>query len=687
MDGDVLRPNDGTGTTWVQLLQARAAQQGERKAFCFLVDGEQQEVWLTYAQLDRAARSVASRLGSTYPAGSRALLLYPPGLEFIVGLFGCWYAGLVAVPAYPPRSAHHASSLKTLQGIAADAEPSVVLTAARLQSVIEATKQAVPALAEVPVISSDDSSPPADHAWVHPAIDARTLACLQYTSGSTAAPKGVMLTHANLFHNSAIIRECFGHTAHSQGVIWLPPFHDMGLIGGVLQPVYSGFPVTLMAPAAFLQRPVRWLEAISRFRGTTSGGPNFAYELCIRHAREMDFAKLDLSSWDLAFNGAEPIDPRTIDRFSATFAACGFRREAFYPCYGLAESTLIVSGGRKADAPVIRSFDAAAFEDHRVQPASSDESAKRLVGCGQAQADGVIEIVDPATHTRCAAGRIGEVWVRSSSVAAGYYQNPGATEEVFAARLSGSDDRPFLRTGDLGFVDNGELFLTGRLKDLIIIRGRNHYPHDIEQTVQESHKALRRDSGAAFSIGTDGGEQLVVLQEVERTQRDADLDGMIGAIRQAIAEEHEIQAHAVVLLKPGGVYKTSSGKIRRNDCRRAFLKSELEPLAQWIQSSAPVEPALAEPAMAAVPQTAEAIENVIVARLAAALNVHPDEIDPAEPFARYGLDSVGASELAATLEKDLGRELPGTLFYDYPSARDLAEHLASQPAEVGGGSQ
>ena len=595
---------------------------------------------------------LAARLCSSHAANSRVLLLYPPGLEFVVGLFGTWYAGMTAVPAYPPRSAHHASSLATLQGIAHNAEPAVILTTARSQSLIETAKKSVAALANSPVLASDDGAEDPASQWREPEITGNTLACLQYTSGSTAAPKGVMLTHANLLHNSGIISECFGHTGASRGVIWLPPFHDMGLIGGVLQPVYSGFPVTLMAPAAFLQRPLRWLAAISRFGGTTSGGPNFAYELCVKHARNADLSSLDLSTWDVAFTGAEPIDPRTLERFTATFAPCGFRREAFYPCYGLAESTLIVSGGEKTAAPVLQSVSQQAMENHQVIRTDAGSDAKTFVGCGRAHADATIEIVDPTTRTRCPAGRIGEIWTRSSSVASGYWRDAQTTAEVFASRLAGSNEGPFLRTGDLGFYENNQLFVTGRLKDLIIVRGRNHYPHDIEDTAQESHEALRPDSGAAFAVDAldgEGSEQLVIVQELERTQRDADPNAVIGAIREAIAEKHEIQVSAVVLLKPGGVPKTSSGKIRRSACRAAYLKGELEPVAKWVQPAAPVEnqsPAPVESPKPSGPLSLEQIEDLIVTKLAQALHASDDEIDPAEPFARYGLDSAGAVELA-----------------------------------------
>lgn len=672
-----------SATTWLQVLEQRTALHPERQGYCFTSDGENQEAGLTYAELDRQARTVAARLQALCLPGSRAILLYPPGLEFISGLFGCWYAGIIAVPAYPPRSAHHVGSLATLGAIAADSEPAVVLTAARSRSMIEAAQRAVPALTGVPTLATDSDSTETADSWRDPQVTGESVACLQYTSGSTATPKGVVLTHSNLLENSAVIRECFGHSAASQGVIWLPPYHDMGLIGGVLQPLFAGFPVTLMAPAAFLQRPIRWLHAITRFGGTTSGGPNFAYELCIKQTRPEDRAGLDLGTWDVAFNGAEPIDPRTIDRFVEAFAPCGFRREAFYPCYGLAESTLIVSGGEKSAAPVVQSICPEEMEKHRVVRPIADRPSKSFVGCGRARSAESIVIVDPATRRPCDAGRIGEIWTRSASVASGYWRNAKATAEVFNDRLDGSGEGPFLRTGDLGFLDGDELFVTGRLKDLIIIRGRNHYPHDIEQSVQESHSALRPASGAAFSVSEDAMERLVVVQEVERTQRDSDLDAVIATIRQAVAEKHDLAIFAVMLVKPGQIPKTSSGKIRRDACRTAYLKGQLEQLAFWKQAFEPAEdesPELDPETSEEASLSAEQLEDLITEKVAAAVGVPPGEIEPAEPFARYGLDSAGAVELAGTLSDLLGRELSGTLFYDYPSPHELALHLAGLPA-------
>ncbi len=670
--------------TWVELLRDRATALGQDVGFIFLADGDEQELAISYAQLDRQARAIASTLQDAGAAGGRALLLYPPGLEFIAGLFGCWYAGVTAVPVYPPRSAQHPAAFATLRAIAEDAHPTVVLTVSRLLPTLKASAAQLPLLGAVPLIATDDADLISRFdRWNEPAVNAQTVACLQYTSGSTSMPKGVMLTHANLMFGSEVIRDCFGHSRASRGVIWLPPYHDMGLIGGILQPLYAGFPVTLMAPAAFLQRPLRWLSAITRDRATTSGGPNFAYELCARSVREQDKRALDLSSWEVAFNGAEPIDPHTMERFARAFASCGFRREAFYPCYGLAEATLLVSGGERAAPPLVRRFDAIALNQHRVQPVPpGGDGGKELASCGRPRPTGAVLIVHPESCLTCDVGAIGEIWVRGGAVARGYWQKPTENDEVFGARLADTGEGPFLRTGDLGYFDQGELFITGRLKDLIIIRGRNHYPQDIEQVAQASHAALQPGAGAAFSVNGEGPERLVIVQELERTQRNVEPQIVIDAIREHVARHHELQVAGIVLLKPGQILKTSSGKVRRRACRAAYLSKEFESLAWWVQPVEAAEAAADEPETSstpAAPLSYEQLEDLIIEKFAALLSLPADQIDPAEPFARYGLDSAGATGLAGELELALGWPLAATAFYDHPSVSDLARHLTDEP--------
>jgi 8-amino-7-oxononanoate synthase len=571
-------------STLVEMLRHRARCQPSDIAFIYLVDGEQEHVSLTYQELDRQARAIGAWLESLGLAGERALLLYPAGLEFVAGFFGCLYAGVVAVPVYPPRRNR---SLNRIQGIADDARAKVALTTDVVLDRVEAIIDETPHLKQLAWLDTCHIPEGMDQRWRMPDIHGETLAFLQYTSGSTGTPKGVVLNHANLVHNSALIAHSFEHSRSCTGVFWLPSYHDMGLIGGILQPLYVGRPNVLMSPMTFLQKPYRWLSAITRFRGTTSGGPNFAYDLCVRKITPEQRKTLDLSSWRVAFNGAEPVRAETLERFAEAFAPCGFRREAFYPCYGLAEATLIVSGGHVHAPAVVRHFDAHAMTEDRVvtvEPAGA--GARPLVGCGGNLPDQTIVIANPETMTVCEPNKIGEIWVGGPSVAQGYWQRPDTTAAMFRAVLKDTGQGPFLRTGDLGFIRDGELFVTGRLKDLIIVRGVNYYPQDIELTVQRSHPRLRLDCGAACTIEHNDQELLVLVQEIDR-HKQGQLESMYEAICRAVALEHELRPDAIVLVRAGSIPKTSSGKIQRHACRKGFYEGTLDVVGQW-QSNASV---------------------------------------------------------------------------------------------------
>jgi 8-amino-7-oxononanoate synthase len=570
-------------TTLVDLLCQRAELQADDRAYTFLVDGESEEVHLTYGELDRQARAIGAWLQSQDLKGQRALLLYPPGLDFIASFFGCQYAEVVAVPAYPPRMNRAPSRV---QAIAADAGATVALTTdailERIRPLIDQTLD----LKGLRWLSTDRSVYGADQGserqWQRPRITGDTLAFLQYTSGSTGTPKGVMLSHSNLLHNSALIAYAFEHTRSASGVFWLPSYHDMGLVGGVLQPLYLGRPNILMSPAAFLQKPFRWLQAISRYRATTSGGPNFAFDLCARKVTPEQRARLDLSSWTVAFTGGEPVRAETLGQFAETFGPCGFRPEALYPCYGLAEATLLVSGGYKTAPPVVRWFDRKSLEADRVVPIAAEEGggARALVGCGQTMPDQQIVIADLNGRTRMPAGQVGEVWASGPSVAQGYWQRTDETEQTFRAYLQSTVEGPFLRTGDLGFIQDGEVFVTGRLKDLVIVHGGNHYPQDIEATAAKSHPGVRAGWGAAFTVGEGTEQKLVIILELERHQR-AEAAQVIGAIRRDVAREHDLVVDSIVLVRAGSIPKTSSGKVQRHACRDAFLYRRLDVAAEW----------------------------------------------------------------------------------------------------------
>ncbi|MEX2231040.1 MAG: fatty acyl-AMP ligase [Cyclobacteriaceae bacterium] len=559
-------------TSLVEILRWRAKNQPHRLAYRYLIDGEYEEVVLTYEELDRRARSIGGLLQSSAKAGDRALIIFPPGLDFIAAYFGCLYAKILAIPAYPPHPARPERNLPIILRIAADAKPAVALLTSSLFDVINSRKEMCNEFGNIQLLATDN--PQIDDwadQWQQPEIGRNDLAFLQYTSGSTTAPRGVMISHGNLLHNMDLIGRCFGVSSENHGVIWLPPYHDMGLIGGILQPVYSGIPVTLIPHMMFLQRPFRWLQTISRFNATTSGGPNFAYDLCIRKIKKEQRELLDLSSWEVAFNGAEPVYHKTLDQFADYFAPCGFRREAFLPCYGLAESTLMVMGAPKARSPLIQNLTNSGLEQNQaiITPEKS-ENTRTLVSCGQNFSGQDVRIVNVETLATCQADEVGEIWVSGPSVARGYWNKPSETKFTFGAWLSNSKEGPFLRTGDLGFLHEGELYVTGRIKNLIISEGKNHYPHDIERTVEGSHPAIRQAGCAVFSIYKSGGEDIIIIVEIDH-KFVVKTEEVIKEMREAVSIHHGLHVHDIILTKPGGIPKTTSGKIRHFLCKEYYL--------------------------------------------------------------------------------------------------------------------
>ena len=663
----------GKGRSVIGLLRERASSQPHRRAYTFLGRDGREESTLTYRELDSRARTIASALREFGITEGRALLLYPPGLEFLAGFFGCLYAGVVAVPAYPPDPSRGSRTLPRLRAITADAEPAVALT---VSTVFEAAR---PFLAEAPDldrlcwIQTDSLSRIEDERWLEPNARKEDLALLQYTSGSTGSPKGVKLTHANLLHNAAMVYSAFEHTQDDVYVSWLPTFHDMGFMAGVLQPLYAGIPAVEMSPIAFLQRPLRWLAAISRYKATTSGGPNFAYDLCARRISDEDKTELDLSSWTVAFNGAEPVRAETFDRFAEAFQSCGFRREAFYPCYGLAEATLIVTGGSRTAAPIIKPW----TDLDGKKDLSLNNSKKQVVGCGRALLNQRIAIVDPEKLLECPTGHTGEIWIRGESVAQGYWNRSEDTKAAFEAFIATTGEGPFLRTGDLGFLSDGELFVTGRLKDLIIIRGVNYYPQEIELTVEACHPALRPGCGAAFSIEVLGEERLAVVHEVDSVDEPR-LHLVIEQIKAAIASDHELQVHAVALLKPGTVLKTSSGKIRRRECRDAFFRGSLQTVSEWRALANELEKPIL-PQFANLPAIASWLRDLV----ARSLGVDKETISLARSVVQHGIDSLNAIELSHCIEEQIGVTLRGGELLQSSTIEELAttvfERLNSGP--------
>jgi acyl-CoA synthetase (AMP-forming)/AMP-acid ligase II len=557
----------------IDILDSHAADRPTATAFAFLSDGGHAHAKVTFAGLRAHARAIANEFAARGARpGDRAVLIFPPGLDFIAAFFGCLAAGIIAVPLSPPR---RVTGRDAVANILNDCAPRFALTTSAYAADLSKAGPASLGAPDLewlyvgddrPVATEEDSRPhrpaPAD------------LAFLQYTSGSTSAPKGVMVRHANLLENLEMIRRAMGHSRASTHVCWMPLHHDMGLILNVLEAFYVGATCALMAPVSFLQRPLSWLRAIHELKAEAAGGPNFGFDLCVARFRPEAMAGVDLSGWRVAFNGAEPVRAQTLQHFAETFAPYGFDPSAFYPCYGVAEATLLISGGRRGRGSNVRRANRAAMNAGRIETPGDDADAFLIVGCGGALAGEEIAIVDPDTQTRLSCDRVGEIWARGGNVAGGYWGNDAASREKFAARIAGEGDADWLRTGDLGFVDAaGEVFVTGRIKDVIIVRGANHYPQDIEHTAQATAACLRAGFGAAFSVCDPGGqERLVIVQEVERSHRNKlDVDEIAGGIREAVAEEHGLSVSDVVLVRPGSIPKTTSGKIQRRLTRTLWL--------------------------------------------------------------------------------------------------------------------
>ncbi len=562
-------------TTLTNTLSKRTQSTPTQRAYTFLQDGEFESGCLNYQDLEHKAKAIAAQLQRLGSPGDRVVLLYPPGLEFISAFFGCLYAGMIAVPAYPPRLNQ---SLARLKLIIIDSGASFLLTNSALYANQEYWRAQTPDLDVKHWLDTENIELENRHHWQVPNINQDTLALLQYTSGSTGNPKGVMISHHNLLVNCRDLDLGWNHNQDSVILSWLPTFHDMGLVYGILTPLFVGCSCYLMAPVAFLLKPMRWLKAITKYQATHSAAPNFAYDLCVRKFKPEQAQGLDLSKWRMALNGAQPIRAEVIEQFCQTFADYGFKRAAFCPGYGLAEATLKVTAVRQPDQPTFYHLKSDAIAQNRVTAARDGEQKTQIqVGCGSTEIDTKIKIINPHSLTHSSPEEIGEIWVGGATVAQGYWKNPQATAETFKAYCRDTGEGPFLRTGDLGFLKDGQLFVTGRLKDIIIIEGRNHYPQDIELTVTNSHSALKPMSGAAFGVVTKGGERLVVVQEVKRTYwRQLAFEEVTASIREAIALEHDLRVYQLALIRPGTLPKTSSGKIQRRKCRSLFLNQELE---------------------------------------------------------------------------------------------------------------
>ena len=654
--------------TLVDLLCFRAEASPEQTVYRFLPGDTKPEQRITYRELDRRAKSVAVRIAETAKRGDRALLLVPPGLDYVAAYFGCLYAGVIAVPAYPPNPRRPDPRIPSIAG---NCEPVVALTTTALLAKLDQWRGGDERLAAIRWIAADEDWPDATGAWRDGGVRGSDVAMLQYTSGSTAAPKGVMLTHRNLLHNLSLIRTAFNveHRVEDVGVFWLPPFHDMGLIGGILQPCYLGRGAVLMSSATFLQRPLSWLEAMSTYRATTSAAPNFAFDLCVERIKPEEMRGLDLSSWHTMFDGAEPIRADTIDRFARAFADTGFRRQAFFPCYGLAEATLFVSGGPWGQGPSTLDVSRSALEQKRVAPATAGDRL-RLISSGAPASGQLVRIVDPDTRLACDERRVGEIWVSGDSIAGGYWNNADESAQTFAVMIEGEQTPLFLRTGDLGFIDDGQLFVTGRLKDLIILSGRNYYPQDLELAAERSHPSLRPGHAAAFALTGDGRETLAIALEVTRHHRESEHEAVISAVRRALADREGVLPDVVVLVRQNGIPRTSSGKVQRRATRAALLDGTLDVVARSDATIDDVARALGDHADTSAP-----VEAWLRRWVADELQIDVSSVDPTASVREYGLDSVTAVRLVTELEQVLGHRVDVSLLWREPSIRSLSRAL------------
>ncbi|TFY84469.1 amino acid adenylation domain-containing protein [Pseudomonas kairouanensis] len=636
--------------TLVQSLQRRAAQTPDQVALRFLAESAEQNVVLSYRDLDSRARSIAAALQANADLGDRAVLLFPSGPDYVAAFFGCLYAGVIAVPAYPPESTrrHHQERLLS---IISDAQPRLLLTIASLADGLAQIENAPPVLSVDSLHSVGD--------WVAPDLHPDDIAFLQYTSGSTALPKGVQVSHGNLVANEVLIRRGFGIDLNPDDVIvsWLPLYHDMGLIGGLLQPIFSGVPCVLMSPAYFLGRPLRWLQAISEYGGTISGGPDFGYRLCSERVSESALERLDLSKWRVAYSGSEPIRLDTLERFADKFAPCGFTPDNFFASYGLAEATLFVAGGSRGRGIPAMRMDEQALAANRAEPGQGTA----IMSCGTSQPEHAVLIVDPNTLTELPDNSVGELWATGPSIAHGYWRNPEATAKTFVQH----EGRTWLRTGDLGFMRFGEVYITGRLKDLLIVRGHNLYPQDIEQTIEREVEVVRKGRVAAFAVNDQGLEGIGIAAEISRSvQKILPPEALIKAIRQAVAEAYQEAPSVVVLLNPGALPKTSSGKVQRAACGLRHADGSLDSYALFPDVQAQAGDAA----------LASDLQHQIAAIWCEQLHVTTVAAD--DHFFLLGGNSITATQVVARLRETLGLELNLRMLFEASTLAAFAANVA-----------
>ena len=660
----------------VELLAASSRAYPDKNAFVVLDDDGKPTHSITFRELYLNATAIAVRLQSLDAAGGRAVLLYPQGIDFVCAFFGAICAGVTPIPAVPP---HSRKSVPHLLSIIQDARPNLILSQSSLRQRLATLMEADSLSSACPVLETDTVSLDEHSAWWPPQIESDSLAFLQYTSGSTSAPRGVCVTHANVLHNLEVARHCYQVTHDDVIVSWLPHYHDMGLVGNRILPVSLGITTYLLAPAQVVKRPYTWLKAISDFKATFCGGPNFIYQLCVDRVAKDQLAGLSLHSWVCAFSGAEPVRDATLQAFAEKFAACGFDMRAWSPGYGMAEATLLATGIRREDPPKTLLCDREYYFRNTIVAAAADsQDPYRAVSCGAVNPLVPVAIRDTVTNSKAGSLAVGEICIGGGSVSSGYY-NGGTMSKVHF------DDGVYLASGDLGFLDEqSNLYVTGRIKDVIIVSGACFHPQDLEHAATRAHPSLGMDKCIAFSSESADRENVILACELDRKHvRTLDLSDIVQAVTRAILEEFGVDLHKVVLLPPGGLLRTSSGKLRRAATRAAFRAGELTPIYAW------TAPPRAVPGQVVVSggrtlDDATDIEQWLLERLTAYLNIEPDQIDPEEHLACYGVDSTIGLQLIGDLSLVVGEDLDPAMLWEAGSiaglSRNVSELLAVEQA-------
>lgn len=680
-------PLQTAATTLIATLQQQVLHNPNKTLFVYLEDGETQECCLTYREFERQVQRIAALLQQWVSIGNRVLVILPPGLDYCTALFGCFYAGSIAVPVYPPDPKNLATSLSQIQAVATDTQPTVVLTVSVLDPILKSAIQSCPALSIAQWLCLDQLPQLFEKNWENPNLAPQELALLLYTSGSTGAPKGVMLNHSNLLYDAEIMAEGCGFRADDVMCIWLPPYHVSGLFSGVILPIYLGATNILFSPQQFVERPIRWLKAISRYKVTVTGAPTFAYALCSAAVKFEELVDVDLSTWRVGVVGGEAISPDILDSFVSRFSKLGFRREAFYPMFGQTECVMICTGGSPAKAPSLYAVDSRRLENRQVHLLSLvDKRTKYFIASGSPLKGMNIKIVNPDTRKISPSGEVGEIWVSGDNVAVGYWQRPEETAQTFQAFTTDTVQGPFLRTGDLGVIVNGELLVTGRLKEMIIIRGLNFYPDDIERTVLQSHPNLNHCSCVAFNLEVSNEEKLVIVIGYLEPPEESVAEDLIGSIRKVVAQQHGIQVHTCIMVPTTAIPRTRTGKLQRNACRKLFTDGSWKSFAYSIdlQKDASIFPSsdasLTQETILTLPKIERyaRLTSYVQVQLSQITRQAVESIDLNRSLASLGIDSVMVVMLITALKDTLSVELPVQLFFTDITPTELIDLILQQ---------